>query len=103
MDTNRKRELINIAGMLAPSAIAYGLDGLASFFREYSASTFHVTSALFFVALSPVVRGAIYLALTWLFLIRSPPNWPSSAIYIVSGLLIVFMPVSGYASACPRT
>jgi hypothetical protein len=63
MNRNYKLEWIKIAGMLLAMGITIGLDSLFSTLRNYAASTFQMTPSLVFIALSPIVRGAIYLAL----------------------------------------
>jgi len=93
MNRNYKLEWIKIAGMLLAMGITIGLDALASTIRNYAASTFQTAPSFVFIVLSPIARGAIYLALAWLFFFKGRPGWLSSAIYTALGLLIVTTPV----------
>ena len=93
MNRNYKLEWIKIAGMLLAMGITIGIDALASTIGNYAASTFKTTPSFVFIVLSPIVRGAIYLALAWLFFFKGRPGWLSSAVYTVLGLLIVTTPV----------
>lgn len=68
---------------------AFLFDSTLRRFRDYAGASFNFRPGLILNLIFPFLIVGIILALAWLSLVYTSPNWIIAALYAVSGLLLV--------------